>query len=456
MNKKAGASEQTAASPRGKAAALTELDRLRLLQAVSRYFSEEELRTLCYELEIDYDDLPARGKTNKARELIFHCERTRRLDDLITLCQEKRPLVDWPTFVRPNLDTLAPFKGLAFYDVADASLFYGREALTSELVEHLRHHRFLAVVGASGSGKSSVVRAGLIPALQGKLPPDFGGELPAGSLSWPTHIFTPTSQPLKELATRLTMESESVRATTQLIDDMIQEPRSLDIALTRLASQLPAERILLVIDQFEELFTLCHDEAEQQAFIDNLVTAVTPEATGPGATNNPAPMGPANTEPSGELLVETSPIETATETPTILAPSPEQARDTPTTTITPIPALTFTPTATEIPHLITLQQMNLRAGPGVSYAPVGGLPQGARANVIGRNQAADGLLWWRIECPAGVTAGQCWISGGHRIDIGCLDWDRMLIPLPEASVVNLFGDVAMAELALGKDAAGGH
>jgi energy-coupling factor transporter ATP-binding protein EcfA2 len=165
--------------------------------------------------------------------------------------------------------------------VPDADLFFGREALTAELVENLRHHRFLAVVGASGSGKSSVVRAGLIPALQGKLPPDFGGEVPAGSLSWPTHIFTPTSQPLKELATRLTMESESVRATTQLKDDMIQEPRSLDIALTRLASQLPAERILLVIDQFEELFTLCHDEAEQQAFVDNLVTAVKPESTGP-------------------------------------------------------------------------------------------------------------------------------------------------------------------------------
>jgi formylglycine-generating enzyme required for sulfatase activity len=281
MSNKSGTSEQTASLLMGKAAALTEIDRLRLLQAVSRYFSEEELRTLCYELEIDYDDLPARGKTSKARELIFHCERTRQLGDLIALCQEKRPLVDWPAFVRPNLDTLAPFKGLEFYDVADAGLFYGREALAREFVEHLCHHRFLAVVGASGSGKSSIVRAGLIPALQGKPPPDFDGGLPPDSLSWPIHIFTPTAQPLKELATRLTMDSESVRATTQLIDDMIQEPRSLDIALTRLASRLSAKRILLIIDQFEELFTLCRDEPERQAFIDNLVTAVKPESTGP-------------------------------------------------------------------------------------------------------------------------------------------------------------------------------
>jgi hypothetical protein len=138
------------------------------------------------------------------------------------------------------------------------------------------------------------------------------------------------------------------------------------------------------------------------------------QGTSPGTTNNPAPIEPANTELSGELLVETLPIETATETPTILAPPPEQARVTPTATLTPIPTFTFTPTATEIPHLITLQQMNLRAGPGVVYVPVGGLPQGARANVIGRNQAADELLWWRIECPVGVTADQCWISGGHQ------------------------------------------
>lgn len=53
-----------------------------------------------------------------------------------------------------------PYQGMAYYDVADADRFFGREALTAELVDHLRHNNLLAVVGASGSGKSSLVRAG--------------------------------------------------------------------------------------------------------------------------------------------------------------------------------------------------------------------------------------------------------------------------------------------------------
>jgi hypothetical protein len=282
MNDDFGVAEQHNSGPtRQPATALTEIDRLRLLEAIDRHFDGEELRTLCFELEVDYDSLPARGKINKARELIKYCERSRRLDRLVDLCRQKRPFVDWPAFIHPSQDAASPFKGLDFYDVDDAHLFFGRERLTLELVGHLRRHRFLAVVGASGSGKSSLVRAGLIPALKGDSPAGYEGELPSGSSSWPVHILTPTAQPLKELATRLTLNAESVRATTQLIDDMAQEPRSLDIALSRLAGQLRAERILLVIDQFEELFTLCHDEAERQAFVDNLVTAVKPESTGP-------------------------------------------------------------------------------------------------------------------------------------------------------------------------------
>ncbi len=64
----------------------------------------------------------------------------------------------------------APFKGLQYFDTSDADLFFGREELTGQLAEHLRRYRFLAVLGASGSGKSSVVRAGLIPALQSAKP----------------------------------------------------------------------------------------------------------------------------------------------------------------------------------------------------------------------------------------------------------------------------------------------
>jgi hypothetical protein len=260
--------------------ALANIDRLRLLEAVAGHFSDEELRTLCFELGIDYDDLPAQGKKNRARELIYECERGHRLDTLIALCLQKRPHVDWPAFVLAAPDTHAPFKGLEAYGEADADLFFGRDELIAELVEHLRQNRFLAIVGASGSGKSSVVRAGVLPALKGKAPGGFKGELPAGSASWPVYILTPTAHPLKELATRLTIEAESVRATTQLMDDMAQDARSLDIALSRIASRSQVTQVLIVVDQFEELFTLCRDEGERKVFIDNLITAATPATAG--------------------------------------------------------------------------------------------------------------------------------------------------------------------------------
>ena len=90
-----------------------------------------------------------------------------------------------------------PFKGLQYFDERDADLFFGREALTAKLAGQLREHRFLAIVGASGSGKSSLVRAGLVPALK-------RGETILGSDRWPIHIITPTAHPLKELAASLT------------------------------------------------------------------------------------------------------------------------------------------------------------------------------------------------------------------------------------------------------------
>jgi WD40 repeat protein/class 3 adenylate cyclase len=154
-----------------------------------------------------------------------------------------------------------PFKGLQYFDEADCDLFFGRELLTEKLINRLRESRFLSViVGASGSGKSSLVRAGLIPALRNEQNKD-----------WLIYVITPTAHPLEALATELTRESESVTATATLIDDLLQDPRSLSLFLAR---QNPKRHRLLVIDQFEELFTLCRDEFEREAFIDNLLTTL--------------------------------------------------------------------------------------------------------------------------------------------------------------------------------------
>jgi formylglycine-generating enzyme required for sulfatase activity len=170
-----------------------------------------------------------------------------------------------------------PYQGLDYYDVADAPRFFGREALTAELVAYLRDHRFLAVIGASGSGKSSLVRAGLVPALQRGEPLIDGSQPPKGSEHWSVHIITPKAHPLEQLAATLTKASESVTAQATLMDDLAQNPRSLHLYVTRLLSHSPADRLLLVVDQFEELFTLCRDPQERQHFVDNLLTAATPE-----------------------------------------------------------------------------------------------------------------------------------------------------------------------------------
>ena len=176
-----------------------------------------------------------------------------------------------------------PFKGLQYFDEADSDLFFGRELLTAKLVNRLHRLpsplegegsgvRFLSVIiGASGSGKSSLVRAGLIPALKkGETLPD-GTKPPQGSADWKVHVITPTIHPLQALATELTRGSESVTATATLMDDLIQDPRSLSLFLAR---QNPKQHTLLVLDQFEELFTLCRDEFEREAFIDNLLTTL--------------------------------------------------------------------------------------------------------------------------------------------------------------------------------------
>ncbi len=172
-----------------------------------------------------------------------------------------------PTAVVEADDTISPYRGLQVFDEEHAEFFFGREADVQRLLEKLKTSRFLAVVGPSGSGKSSLVRAGLLPALR-------NGSLP-GSHDWPVRVFKPGARPLDALAAQLA-QLDPERPMGRTLDELRDSPRTLDLAATlRLDGRPATTRLVLVIDQFEEIFTLCHSEEERVAFLDNLLHAAT-------------------------------------------------------------------------------------------------------------------------------------------------------------------------------------
>lgn len=144
---------------------------------------------------------------------------------------------------------VCPWKGLESYDVGDASWFAGRERLVAELVARLAGHRLIGVVGASGSGKSSAIRAGLLAALAEDVLP--------GSSTWRQILLRPGAHPMQELA-RKALGTRRVEVG-DLLAHMIRGETSADDA-----------RVMVVVDQLEELWTACDDEGERDAFLDVL------------------------------------------------------------------------------------------------------------------------------------------------------------------------------------------
>jgi len=240
-------------------------------------FSLEELRLLVFDLGENYDDLRGETISAKIQALLEHLEKRGHIPELLAALSEQRPNEDWNSVFPAEPDATSPYKGLQFFSEEDVSLFFGREQLTAELVAHLCQSRFLAVVGASGSGKSSVVRAGVVMAVRrGVLITDGGSHR-----DWSIHIMSPGDTPLKALAATLTRDSESLTAMKTLLTDLQSGTDSLDLFLYRHMSDRPHGRVLLVIDQFEELFTQCDDTEERRLFVENLVTAVSSRKQGP-------------------------------------------------------------------------------------------------------------------------------------------------------------------------------
>lgn len=162
------------------------------------------------------------------------------------------------------VEIVNPYKGLRAFLEADAADFYGRELLTDRLVERLQGEpvpRFLAVVGPSGSGKSSVVKAGLLPRLRQNALPN--------SANWFIVEMTPGTHPLEELEAALLRVA--VNPPASLMPQLREDERGLARAVKRALPE--TAELALVIDQFEEVFTLAVDEAEQTHFLKLLEAA---------------------------------------------------------------------------------------------------------------------------------------------------------------------------------------
>jgi transcriptional regulator with XRE-family HTH domain len=187
--------------------------------------------------------------------------------------------------------TGSPYRGLAAFGEHDAGFFFGREAATGQVLERMSRHAagtgLLVVSGVSGAGKSSLLRAGVLPRIRTD-----GLAAAPGAGSWPCVVFTPTRAPLDELALRVAVLAGTDASAVRRGLDASPEGFALPARQAALARPHGAasygdgaaaeggqpsrqRRLLLVVDQFEELFTQCPEEGQRRAFITALHVAAT-------------------------------------------------------------------------------------------------------------------------------------------------------------------------------------
>ena len=160
-----------------------------------------------------------------------------------------------------------PYRGLFHFGPDDAEFFFGREVFVTELLQATQTRNFIPVLGASGSGKSSVVLAGLVPKLQQK------GH-------WKFTHFRPGNDPFHALALALvplyTPEldaTDRIAQARKLADYLRGDTMPLGDIFAQIKQHHPNDRVLLIADQFEELYTLCSDEKIRRSFLDILLAS---------------------------------------------------------------------------------------------------------------------------------------------------------------------------------------
>lgn len=204
-----------------------------------------------------------------------------RYQDAISVARDFRQAISGGSAVINDqylMDTLQieaivnPYKGLRAFEEADAADFFGREVLVQRLLDRMAESHplahFLAVIGPSGSGKSSVVKAGVLPALrQGALPE---------SHNWYIAEMVPNTRPLRELENLLLSIAGSGEA---IIHQVLTSgaPEALIAAANTILPQ--GAQLVLMIDQFEEAFTMVQDEKERARFLEMIrFAAIHPES----------------------------------------------------------------------------------------------------------------------------------------------------------------------------------
>ncbi len=183
---------------------------------------------------------------------------------------KKNQLTDVSTTFEREVIPPNPYQGLSAFGEEDAAFFFGRETFVNELVQTTRKQPLVGVVGPSGSGKSSVVFAGLIPQLRSEG-------------NWLISSFRPGNQPFYQLACALVRQLEPELSETGLLREaagLAGDMQSSRITLQQVASGIKerngGKRLLLVADQFEELYTLCQKE-EQEGFADAMLGGISSE-----------------------------------------------------------------------------------------------------------------------------------------------------------------------------------
>lgn len=177
-----------------------------------------------------------------------------------------------------DISTLSnPFPGLRSYEYEDHALFFGRDSHIRELRQKLLGSGFLALIGSSGSGKSSLIKAGLIPSLEKSI---------EEKEAWTVVVFKPGAHPVRNLVSALYAQLRKM-SLTDVADDFSETDLPLNSAeevVLKLVSALSGNKLLLVIDQFEEVFR--YDmavggdreiRAEASVFIEIILTLINPD-----------------------------------------------------------------------------------------------------------------------------------------------------------------------------------